>query len=180
MNHPVEIFRFCPCCGSTGFLPSGNRSLKCADCGFHFYVNSAAAVAALIFNRDGKLLVTRRAVEPDIGKIDLPGGFVDPGETAEAALTRELREELGITSVRLTYLTSGTNEYLFTGMIVFTTDLLFKAEIGPGIRLTASDDISSFEWVDPEQVAPEDIPAPSIRRFIKEIAPRERNHSQPD
>jgi mutator protein MutT len=152
--------------------------LLCPDCGFHYFVNSAAAVAALIFNGQGRLLVTRRAVVPDIGKIDLPGGFIDPGETAEEALKRELKEELGISAARLTYLTSGSNEYFYAGMTVFTTDLVFRAEIGSTDGLKASDDISSFEWVDPDDVDPEEIPAPSIRRFIKEIAPRERNNQK--
>ena len=110
-------------------------------------------MAALIFDRDGRLLVTRRAVDPDIGKIDLPGGFVDPGETAEQALRRELLEELGISAVTLTYLTSGANEYHFAGMTVFTTDLVFRAEMESAGNLRAGDDISSFEWVSVLNVA---------------------------
>ena len=176
MPHPVHIFRFCPVCGSGKFSREGNRSLKCGNCGFHYYVNSAAAVAALIFNSSGQLLVTRRGVEPDIGKIDLPGGFIDPGESAEEALRRELREELGIGDVRLTYLISASNEYHFSGITVFTTDLAFKAEPSTLLNLQAGDDITSFEWVNPESVDPEEIPAPSIRYFIKEIASHERNN----
>jgi len=134
-------------------------------------------VAALIFNKEGKLLVTRRAIEPDIGKIDLPGGFVDPGETAEEALKRELQEELGISEVKMAYLTSGSNEYPFSGLTVFTTDLLFRVDIDSLAVLKPADDISSIEWVDPDTLDPEEIPAPSIRHFIKEIASRERYHS---
>jgi mutator protein MutT len=144
----------------------------CQQCGFHLYINSAAAVAALIFNQEGKLLVTRRAVEPDTGKIDLPGGFVDPGETAEEALKRELFEELGVTVKSMRYLTSGSNEYLYSGMTVFTTDLLFRVEAVSHENLQAHDDITGFEWVDPKTVDAEEIPAPSIRYFIKEIATR--------
>jgi NAD+ diphosphatase len=172
LTHPLKIFRFCPRCGSARFEVSGNRSLKCADCGFHLYINSATAVAALIFNRKGKLLVTRRAIEPDFGKIDLPGGFVDPGETAEEALKRELFEELGVTVKNMRYLTSGSNEYLYSGMTVFTTDLLFLVETVSLENIHAQDDISGFEWVDPKTVDAEEIPAPSIRYFIKEIAAR--------
>jgi len=129
-------------------------------------------VAALIFNQEGKLLVTRRAIEPDSGKIDLPGGFVDPGETAEEALKRELYEELGVTVKSLQYITSGSNEYLFSGMTVFTTDLAFRVEVNSLNDLEAADDISGFEWIDPVTVDPEEIPAPSIRYFIKEVATR--------
>jgi NAD+ diphosphatase len=173
LTHPLKIFRFCPHCGSAGFEVSGNRSFLCRDCGFHLYINSATAVAALIFNGEGRLLVTRRAIEPDTGKIDLPGGFVDPGETAEEALKRELFEELGVTVKNMRYLTSGKNEYLYSGMTVFTTDLLFRVEASSLESLQAHDDITGFEWIDPETVDADEIPAPSIRYFIKEVAPRE-------
>jgi NAD+ diphosphatase len=176
MSHPLNRFRFCPCCGSNGFNPLGSRSLKCIECGFHWYVNSAAAVACLIFNEEGKLLVTRRAVDPDKGKIDLPGGFVDPLETAEQAVYRELHEELGMQVKAMRYITSHANEYLFSGITVFTTDLAFRVEAANIDTLVAADDISEFMWINPDDITEEEVPAPSIRYFIKEIAPNEKDH----
>lgn len=176
MTHPIKIFRFCPQCGSSRFEPSGVRSLKCHDCEFHFYVNAAAAVAAIIFNEEGRLLVTRRAIDPDKGSVDLPGGFVDPGESAEEALRRELREELGISVKEMHYLTSASNEYPFSGLTVFTTDMAFRVVADSLEGLAAGDDISGFEWVDPGMMDPEEIPARSIRYFIKEVAPDEKEH----
>jgi len=170
MSHPVKVFKFCPCCGSPRFGVSGERSLKCSNCGFHLYINSAAAVACLIFNHEGKLLLARRAVDPDKGKLDLPGGFIDPLETAEEAVSREIREELGVNVIEMKYLTSKANEYLFSGITVFTTDMAFMVKVDDVEKITANDDISSFEWLYPEDVAPEDVPAPSIRYFVKELA----------
>ncbi len=52
--------------------------------------------AALVF-RDGKLLITQRPADAHLGGLwEFPGGKREPGETFEACLTRELREELGI------------------------------------------------------------------------------------
>jgi NAD+ diphosphatase len=177
MSHPIHIFKFCPRCGSANFLVSGERSLVCGDCEFHYYINSAAAVACLIFNNEGKLLVTRRAVEPYKGMLDLPGGFIDPLESAEQAVVRELREELGVKVKSMRYLTSRGNEYYFSGITVFTTDLAFRVEVDSLDNLSANDDISSFEWVWPVEVDDSEIPASSIRYFVKEIAAYEtRNY----
>jgi 8-oxo-dGTP diphosphatase len=46
---------------------------------------------------DGRLLAARRSAPVELaGRWELPGGKVEPGETADAALVRELREELGV------------------------------------------------------------------------------------
>ncbi|MGW2590540.1 (deoxy)nucleoside triphosphate pyrophosphohydrolase [Streptomyces sp. NPDC001515] len=53
-------------------------------------------VAGAVFDR-GRLLAARRSAPPELaGRWELPGGKVEPGESAEQALVRELREELGI------------------------------------------------------------------------------------
>jgi NAD+ diphosphatase len=170
MTHPIHIFRFCPRCGSSMFPAVSDRSFRCGECDFQYFINSSAAVAALIFNKEGKLLLTRRAFDPDKGKYDLPGGFVDPGESAEEALIRELKEELGIEVKSLKYVTSKANEYYFSGITIFTTDFAFKAEAVSLENIHACDDISGFEWVDPDAIDPAEIPALSIRYFVKEMA----------
>ena len=56
-------------------------------------------VAAGILERNGRVLICRRREDqPHPGKWEFPGGKVEPGETPEIALVRELREELGIES----------------------------------------------------------------------------------
>ena len=54
-------------------------------------------VVAAVIERAGRILVCRRrADQPHAGKWEFPGGKVEPGETPEQALVRELEEELGI------------------------------------------------------------------------------------
>ncbi|MFI7384347.1 (deoxy)nucleoside triphosphate pyrophosphohydrolase [Streptomyces sp. NPDC049813] len=54
-------------------------------------------VAAALYDDEGRLLAARRSAPADLaGRWELPGGKVEPGETPEHALTRELREELGV------------------------------------------------------------------------------------
>ena len=53
-------------------------------------------VDAVVFDKLGRLLLIRRKNPPFQGRFALPGGFVDCGETVEAAVRRELKEETGI------------------------------------------------------------------------------------
>ena len=45
---------------------------------------------------DGKILLVKRKTEPEIGKLSIPGGHVDIGESLESAVERELYEETGL------------------------------------------------------------------------------------
>ncbi len=168
-TNPIEVLKFCPKCGSAKFKKAGDRSLKCTDCGFHFFINSAAAVAALITNADGKLMLVTRGVEPNFGKLDLPGGFVDPGETAENAVVRELSEELGLKVKSLKYIGSVPNEYIFSEFKVFTLDLAFKVEAETTLNLNPMDDIMDYKFYSEEEINYDDIPAPSIKQFVKDF-----------
>lgn len=54
-------------------------------------------VDAVITDHHGRILLMERGTEPFRGDWVLPGGLVDPGETVEDAVVREVREELGLT-----------------------------------------------------------------------------------
>jgi mutator protein MutT len=175
-THPVNVLKFCPRCGSPNFPATGSRSFQCADCSFNYYVNASAAVAVLLFNSEGELLLTRRAIEPHKGKLDLPGGFIDPMETAEQAAQREIQEELGIEIHSLKYFCSFPNEYIFSGYSVFTLDLAFLAQTESLANMKAMDDISSFEFYKPNDVDLDELPSISMKNIIKELIQREGNY----
>jgi mutator protein MutT len=93
-----EVFRYCPYCAGAlaPARPHGDdrERLTCQACGAVLYENPKPVVAAVI-ERDGKVLLARRARGDQAGKWDLPGGFVEAEETAEEALAREVQEEVG-------------------------------------------------------------------------------------
>lgn len=95
-------FRFCPVCGSpldARVLRAGEPArLVCtsAACGFVFYLDPKLAVGTIIRMPDGRIVLTRRAIEPGYGLWVFPGGYVDRGEEIRTAARREAREEAGI------------------------------------------------------------------------------------
>jgi ADP-ribose pyrophosphatase YjhB (NUDIX family) len=64
-------------------------------CGATTWRNPTPVAVLLVPVRDGGVLLVRRNIPP-AGKLALPGGFVDFGETWQAAAAREVREEAGI------------------------------------------------------------------------------------
>lgn len=178
-THPTRVFKYCPKCGSQAFKVTGERSFRCQHCNFEYYINSSAAVAAIVFNHEGKMLFTRRAVEPDKGMLDLPGGFVDPMESAEEAIKREIKEELGIDVLSLKYFCSFPNEYKYSGLSVFTTDLAFFTEIDQQSVPTPMDDISAIEFYFPEELNMDDLPSVSMKNIVNSIIQFRKNDTIP-
>jgi ADP-ribose pyrophosphatase YjhB (NUDIX family) len=84
----------CSFCGSA-FAAGQDWPRTCAGCGQISYVNPLP-VAVTLLPVDRGLLVVRRSIEPQSGKLALPGGFIDVGETWQQAAARELFEETGI------------------------------------------------------------------------------------
>src|SRR5262245_53429279 len=94
---PVELFRFCPRCGAARPVENRNQNpFHCNTCGLALFFNPTVAAGAFVSDSAGRVLSIRRAKEPSIGKLAVPGGFIDFGESAEEALRREVREEVGI------------------------------------------------------------------------------------
>jgi len=122
------VFKFCPSCGSESIKYDNLKCYECANCGWIYYHNNAAAVACILLY-GSKIVLIKRGAEPGKGKIDLPGGFVDPGESAEDALRRELKEELNIDIKDIEYFGSYPNKYEYNGIIYPTCDLFFISKI---------------------------------------------------
>jgi len=170
--HPLEKFAYCPVCGSKHFMMNDFKSKQCDRCGFTYYANPCAATAAFILNDAGELLVVRRAKEPARGTLDLPGGFVDMGETVEEGMRREILEETGLTAGDIRYLFSSPNVYEYSGMGIHTVDMDFlvpvhgdPAAVRAAVR--AADDAAEALWIPVGEVNPDDFGLTSIRRAVE-------------
>ena len=122
------MFKYCPACRSENISFDGLKLYACVKCGWSFYHNACSAVMAVLTLKD-KILFTCRANDPARDKLDLPGGFVDPGETAEQAIAREISEELSLKNLNYIYLGSAVNSYKYNNISYPTCDMIYHAEI---------------------------------------------------
>lgn len=84
----------CSHCGHP-FAPDAPWPRRCVGCERVSYVNPIP-VAVLLLEVEGAVLAIRRGIEPNRGRLALPGGFIDLGEDWRSAAVRELREEAGV------------------------------------------------------------------------------------
>ena len=164
----TTFFKFCPNCGSQNFEYKNNFKFNCHKCDFVLYHNIAAAVA-VVFTFEDKILFTVRNVDPDKGKLDLPGGFIDPSETAEQAACREIKEEIGLTILpsELKYITSSPNDYLYKNVAYRTMDIIYECQLETStIDITAKDEIKELIWMKRSEIKLESIGFVSIRSVI--------------
>lgn len=166
-TEPGQFFEFCPRCGESGLILKPTFDFRCDHCGFHYFINAAGAVVALIHDVRGRLLLTRRAKSPAEGTLDLPGGFIDPMETAEDALIREIREELNLNITGWRYLGSFPNRYVFDGVPVFTVDLAFSCNVTSFESLKAGDDVADVVFVAPDRIRLSAIGLDSVREIVR-------------
>lgn len=172
MLEPFRQFKRCPKCGAPGPGEASLNPFRCEACRLVLYFNPASAVAAFVRRGDGHVLYTRRAKDPGKDRLGMPGGFVDIGETAEEALRREVKEEVGLDLGALEYLSSYPNQYPYAGVTYNTLDLFYVAEATDPARATSLDAVASVAWLDPSTVDPGDVAFESMRLALRDYLAR--------
>ncbi len=145
------MFNYCPSCGSREIYFDNIKKFRCEACSFTFFQNVAAAAAAIL-EYDGKIIAIKRGQEPKKGMLDLPGGFLDPKETAEDGLKREIKEELNIELGELKYLGSYPNIYIYKGVLYHTCDLFFHSKINVLPEDFDQTEIEELVLIDPKEI----------------------------
>ena len=97
-------------------------------------------------NNDGEVLLIRRAHDPAKGKLGMPGGFIDPGESAEEALRREVLEEVGLQIRNMKYLMSAPNCYAYRGIDIPVLDMFYTAQVKEGEIRTEDGEVTEWYW----------------------------------
>ncbi len=167
-SNEASFFKYCPNCGSQDVTYVNNLKFHCKSCDFVLYHNIAAAVS-IVFTFKNQILFAVRNVDPDKGKWDLPGGFIDPNENAEEAACREILEELGlkITPIDLKYITTAPNNYLFKNVSYRTLDIFYECKLDfKTISINAKDEIKELIWVERNQIDLHKIGFISVKKII--------------
>jgi NAD+ diphosphatase len=95
----------CPIDGTPTVVNPGGHSTTCPADGTEHFPRTDPAVIMLVSDPEDRCLLARNKAWPE-RRVSILAGFVDPGESAEHAVTREVHEETGITVERVTYLGS--------------------------------------------------------------------------
>jgi NAD+ diphosphatase len=131
--------RFCTQCGQP--VTKETTSLLVCQSGHKSWINPPVGAAVYVL-KDDCILFGVRSIEPHIGKLSMPGGFIELNETAEAAAVREVKEELGIDVTIRTYLSSYATMYGDRPMV----DLVYIADF-TGQAIVPGDDMNGGEPV---------------------------------
>ena len=160
------VANYCPRCGArlVDREAFGRVRRVCPVCGFIFFRDHKVAVGALV-EHEGRVLLVRRAVDPEKGKWALPAGYMEYDEEPMAALRREIGEETGlaVTITRLLDVFPLRTPHA-RGVII-----IYAARPVPPVPdvVSAADDIDLARWFAPGDIPWEDLAFESTRVILR-------------
>lgn len=165
MNH-------CRRCG-TKLRHQNDHVYTCAT-GHTLYANNTPTVGIFFITPRDTILLTRRAIEPMKGWLDMAGGFLDSMETYEHAAIREVEEELGLTPEKYTplaYLCSSIGTYSFQGETLSIINTIFWSRLQIMEAVHPQDDVAEIVEVafdvDVESLQMDEQVKTGLRRLIE-------------
>jgi NAD+ diphosphatase len=163
----ARTHRYCGRCGTATEESPGERARRCPRCRLQAFPRLAPAVITLVERDDGRALLARNA-RWTAGMYSCVAGFVEPGETLEEAVRREVGEEVGIDVADLHY--HGSQPWPFPHSLMVG----FHAHYAGGEIVCDPREIADARWFAPDDLP--DLPGPiSIaRRLIDDWLARSR------
>ncbi|MEP1214558.1 MAG: NAD(+) diphosphatase [Marinobacter sp.] len=162
IHHWWRDHRFCGRCGGTTGLHPLERAKWCEACGIPWYPRLAPCVIVVI--RRGKHMLLARSSRVKRHFFSLIAGFVEPGETIEEAVVREVKEETGLDVSRVRYQTS--QPWPFPHQLM----LGFFADYAGGDLVLQEDEIAEADWYLPEEMPPVSPSTTIAGRLIQAMA----------
>lgn len=171
----LDGWRHCPRCASA--LAHDDGRVECPACGFVHWAHSAPAVSAFVSDGEERVLLARRAHDPDAGLWDAPGGFLEEGEDPLDGLRRELLEETGLRVEPGPFVGAFVDVYGTGPEAPPVLNLVWEVSVAGG-EAAPADDVSELRWFPREELPPEgDFAfrwlAPSLRVWIEQASAAE-------
>ena len=154
----ARTHRFCGSCGAPMSRVEGERAMRCA-CGHTAYPRISPAMMVLV-KRGPDILLARNAAVPAGGRMSALAGFLEPGESLEDAIHREVMEEVGLRVKDFRYYASQSWPFPHALMVAFT------AEYAGGDIQVDPKEIAEARWFGPGDVLPELPPRQSVSRAL--------------
>ena len=130
--------QFCGRCGKSTTDSKRDRSTVCAGCKLNFYPRLSPSIIVLV-HRGDEVLLGRNHMFPE-GLFSTLAGFVEPGESIEETVIREVKEEVGVNVSNLSY--RGSQPWPFPNSLM----LGFHAEYLSGDIVLQEDEIAEADW----------------------------------
>jgi NAD+ diphosphatase len=163
--------RFCGCCGGPMQLLPGERAMHCPRCEVPHYPRLSPSMIVLVSRGDELLLA--RSPRFAAGVYSTLAGFVEPGESVEECVVREVREEVGVEVRNLQYV--GSQGWPFPHSLM----LGFHAEYASGDIVPQPGEIEDARWF-PLEALPVLPPRQSISRYLIDLyLARRLGHPEP-
>jgi len=156
--------RYCGRCATPTRDKAGERAKECPACAYVAYPRVSPAMMALVTR--GREILLARAHRFPTGMFSALAGFVEPGETIEDCLAREVREEVGVEVRDLRYFGSQSWAFPHSLMIAFT------AEYAGGELRCEDAEIAEARWFAADALPPLPPSVSIARRLIDETARR--------
>ena len=156
--------RFCGHCGGKTERAEGEMAMRCTRCGMMHYPRVSPAVIVRVTRGDEVLLARSPGFPP--GLFSVLAGFVEPGESIEETIRRELREEVGIEVENLAYF--GSQPWPFPNSLMIG----FTAEYAGGELTPEPGEIEAASFYAPDEL-PQLPPKVSIARRMIDAFVRE-------
>ncbi len=162
----IDALKYCPRC-TTEFTKNSGRLLLCPNCKYKQYINPVPCNGVIIVNEQNQIMLVRRKSDPKKGYWDLPGGFIEPGESFVGSVEREIREELGIEIEMIKIVGIYNDYYLYEGVNIPTFGVVVEAKIKSG-ELSINDDITDYKFFNKEDVLSQELAFDSLRKGLED------------
>lgn len=165
----VHDWNHCPRCGDA--VEPARARVRCGACGYVAYAHSDPAAGALVLDDAGRVLLARRARDPDSGKWDIPGGFLEEGEHPLDALRRELLEETGLEVEPVEFAGVWMDRYGEGEHAPWTLNLYWTARVTRGEPQPA-DDVSELRWFPLDALPPDaELAFRNVAEALRSLTP---------